>query len=113
MVRRKGERPVVKTWATWNERHPVHDMISAGDRWLDAWTAQAAISWPVLARRSGVPLGRLFAINAGAAPMIEEIRSLADVWKAPLADVCASLDMIRKRPSAGADEDGGDMRHAP
>jgi hypothetical protein len=65
LMRRKVETPVVKSWMPWGTGHPVARMIATGDPWFRAWCFQACTILPALARKSGVSIGRLDALDRG------------------------------------------------
>jgi transcriptional regulator with XRE-family HTH domain len=90
-MRRKGERPVVTSWPPYGLGHPVARMIAQGDRWLQAWTMQSCVPYERLAKRTGLSMERIFAIEQGSTLTLAEMQALADAWKADLTSVIASL----------------------
>lgn len=65
MTKRKGERPVLQQFQRWSDDHPVARLIRGGDHWFRAWMWQMATPYFNLARRTGIPVGRLVAIDCG------------------------------------------------
>ena len=90
-MRRKGERPVAMSWPAYGPWHPVARMIARGDRWLLAWTMQSCVPYERLAKRTGLSIERIFAIEQGSSLNLAELQALADAWKADLTSVIASL----------------------
>lgn len=95
MVRRKGERPVAKTWPEWGSGwHPVRRMIVSGDDWLTAWTNQSASPWGRVIKATGIPLDRLFAfVHSHERPTQKEVEALAAHWRTNADQVLASIEM--------------------
>jgi len=90
-MRRKGEKPVVKSWPSYNDSHPVSRAIATGDGWFGAWSRQAATPLVKLSKASKVDVERLLAIDSGAEITRAEIEALASAWRAEVQDVIASL----------------------
>ena len=90
-MRRKGEKPVVKSWQDWGPKHPVANMIASGDPWFRAWCVQASIIPAKLAKLSGVEIGRINAIDMGDVVSRTELEAFAAVWGVDPAQVMASL----------------------
>jgi|KBSSwiStaDraftv2_1062776.scaffolds.fasta_scaffold66483_5 DNA-binding Xre family transcriptional regulator len=90
-MRRKGEKPVVKSWPPYNAQHPVANMIASGDRWIAAWRFQSNLPMAKLAKVTGISMGRLFAMEHGDYVTYKEIEGLAEAWQCDPADIIASL----------------------
>ena len=90
-MRRKGEKPVVKSWPPYGADHPVSRAIATGDGWFGAWTRQAATPLVKLSKASGIDIDHLLAIDGGAHVTRAEIGALASAWRAEVEDVIASL----------------------
>ena len=90
-MRRKGEKPLERSWPDWGPKHPVAFAIETGDRWFYAWIAQANTPWDFLARRSGIEVGRIVSIDRGDYIRRSELAAFAEVWGVDPAQVIASL----------------------
>lgn len=90
-MRRKGERPCVRSWPPYGPGHPVAGAISRGDRWFYAWVMQASTPYPKLSKLSGIPVERLERLHRGDPPSVDEIAALARAWLVTPQDVAASI----------------------
>jgi hypothetical protein len=90
-MRRKGEKPVASSWPPYGPAHPVARMVADGDRWLLAWTMQCCVPYERLAKRTGLSLDRIYAIERGSTLSLIELQALAEAWKTDLTSVIASL----------------------
>lgn len=93
MVRRKGERPIVKAVRPYAYDHPVAQSIRHGSRWFDAWVAQMGTPYAVLTKKAKIPQERLFELSQGAAPTREEIEALAPLWFVTPEDLAISAQI--------------------
>jgi len=82
MSRRKGEQPVPQQLQRWSDDHPVPRLIRDGDHWFGAWVGQMATPYVKLAKRTGIPIGRLTAIDRGDVVSRSELEALARAWSA-------------------------------
>lgn len=79
-MRRKGKKPVTRTQLAITPSSPVMRVIADGDTWFNAWTFQQCTPLARLARTTGLPMGRLCAIEQGDRISRAEIDALARAW---------------------------------
>ena len=91
MSRRKGEQPVPQRLQRWSDDHPVARAMRDGDRWFYAWLAQMATPLAKLAKRTGMPVNRLIAIDQGDALSRTELGALARAWSVSAGDLETSI----------------------
>lgn len=85
-MRRKGERKLTRTWPPYAV-DSVMRAINEGDSWFDAWSRQAATTYPVMERKAGIAFDRLMEISRGAAVTRDELAALCRVWDVDPAKV--------------------------
>ena len=90
-MRRKGERPYVRTWPAWGVEHPVYRAVAEGEMWFRAWYGEAATPFVRLKKLSGVGYDRINAIDQGDKLTWKELVAFAEAWKADPEQVVASL----------------------
>lgn len=95
MVYRKGERPVVKEVAPYTPEHPVARWIADGDSWVMAWVGQMTTPWPVISRKTGIPMERIEELDDGEEPTDEEVEKLAALWWTTPTGLRKSIDDAR------------------
>jgi putative SOS response-associated peptidase YedK len=71
----------------------VHHAIATGDHWFSAWLAQACTPLQAISRKSGLSQERINELKYGQCPKPEELEALAALWRAPVEQLVASLDM--------------------
>lgn len=81
-MRRKGERPFVRTWPEWGEGHAIYRSIQEGEHWFAAWYGEAATPYVRLKKLSGVGLDRIAAIDDGDKLTRIELEAFARAWNA-------------------------------
>jgi hypothetical protein len=94
MVRRKGEKPVVKLLDTYDEHHPVAHMIRTGYSWFSAWLFQKSTSLRRLRLFTRISAGRLTAISQG------DRVSRAEIDARSLACHVSAGDIMKSMPDA-------------
>lgn len=93
-MRRKGERKLERKWPEWGPIHPVTQAMSRGDNWFFAWLMQACTPHETIARKTKIARDRIWELERGARPTVDELRRLADLWKTPIAQIIASLPWL-------------------
>ncbi|SMF70465.1 hypothetical protein [Allosphingosinicella indica] len=90
-MRRKGERLRPILLDTYGPEHGVARAIRDGDRWFGAWQRQKATPYAMLAKRTGIPLARISALDAGDRISRAELDALAIAWSVSTGDLIASI----------------------
>lgn len=90
-MRRKGERPLPTRLVQITATSPVVIAIAEGTNWFDAWTSEACTPWGRLARTTGIPASRFFALKSGDRISRSEIDALARAWSVSSADLISTL----------------------
>lgn len=93
-MRRKGETKLEKTWPEWGPGHPVASAISRGDSWFYAWLMQACTPHNIIERKTKISPDRIWQFERGERPTVDELRRLAELWKAPIEDIIASMPWL-------------------
>lgn len=94
MSRRKGEQPVPQRLQRWSDDHPVARLIRNGDHWFGAWVGQMATPYVKLAKRTGISIGRLAAIDRGDMISRSELDALALAWSVSADDLKRSIGAV-------------------
>ena len=89
-MRRKFETRLRKQWPPWGDGHPVARSMASGSSWFDAWVGQAATTWPLIERKTGITAARMFELHRGAEPSSDELTKLAGLWGCPVDDLITS-----------------------
>ncbi len=89
-MRRKGERKLTRQWPAYAVA-TVQRAINEGDGWFDAWARQAATTYPVMARKAGIPFDRLLEISRGAPITRDELGALCRLWNVEPEKVVSTM----------------------
>lgn len=89
-MRRKGEKRITPEWPA-SALDIICKMIADGDSWMRAWYVQAATPFPIMERKGKIAASRLMAIELGAPATIEEVETLAAVWRVNVKKVLATM----------------------
>jgi hypothetical protein len=76
----------------WSDDHLVARMIRDGDYWFGAWVGQMATPYVKLTKRTGIPAGRLVAIDRGDVVSRSELEALARAWSISAVDLERSIN---------------------
>lgn len=90
-MRRKGEKPVLKTLLEITPSSPVMRTIASGDPWFKAWSFQQCTPMARLVRTTGLTAGRLAAIEQGDRISRAEIDVLARAWSVSAEGLIGTL----------------------
>lgn len=82
---------MVQQLQRWSNDHPVARLIRDGDHWFGTWVGQMATPYVKLAKRTGIPIGRLAAIDRGDVVSRSELEALARAWSISAADLERSI----------------------
>ena len=91
MSRRKGEKRLAKPLMTITPETAVVRSIVGGTPWFHAWMVQECTPLASLARKTGIPLARIEALEHGGRVSGAEVDALARAWCVSSADLISTM----------------------